>query len=96
MRAVVRHPFLVLFSLPTVVVLALALWQLTPGCREWQRWVDGATHLEMREQFGTDPDAASVRITQEGHWDDSWVRMRRDIGTLVARDIDKERPPACL
>ena len=40
--------------------------------------------------------SASVGITGEGHWDDSWARMRRDIGAAVARGIDRERPLACL
>ena len=95
-RAILRHPVLLILSLPAVVVLLLSAWQFNPTCLDWKRDVNAATHLEMREHWGTNPNAASVQITGEGHWDDSWARMRRDVGVSVQERFESTRPAGCL
>ena len=95
-RWVLKHPFLALSMLPMVVILTLALFQITPSCRAWKAQVNSATHLFMRDNYGIDPKAASVRITEEGHWDDSWSRMRHDVGVVQARELASDRPSGCF
>ena len=92
LRTASRHPFLSLWALLFLGVIALGMWQWSPGCRDWRARVDIVENEIMGDYSyrpGETPD-------HEENPDLSPEEIRRQLSDQAARAMADERPVGCF